>query len=84
MCNYVYFDYPSIYISILFNMLYDNAVAEAMYKIIKTEFVFNKIFSSLDELSTLLFDYVNWFNNFIIHGSLGYLSPIQYKHVAFN
>ena len=63
---------------------YDNAVAEAMYKIIKTEFAFNKIFSSLDELSTLLFDYVNWFNNFRIHGSLGYLSPMQYKRLAFN
>ena len=63
---------------------YDNDVAEAMYKTIKTEFAFNKIFSSLDELSTLLFDYVNWFNNFRIHGSLGYLSPMQYKHLAFN
>ena len=29
---------------------YDNAVAEAGYKIIKTEFAFNRIFNSLEEL----------------------------------
>ncbi|WP_296561408.1 IS3 family transposase, partial [uncultured Acetobacterium sp.] len=26
-----------------------------------------------------LFDYVHWFNNDRIHGSLGYLSPVDYK-----
>ncbi|WP_146869491.1 DDE-type integrase/transposase/recombinase, partial [Clostridium butyricum] len=29
---------------------YDNAVAEASYKIIKTEFAFNRVFNSLEEL----------------------------------
>lgn len=58
---------------------YDNAVAEATYKIIKTEFAFNRIFSSLEELELELFDYVNWYNNIRIHGSLGYLTPTQYK-----
>ena len=38
---------------------YDNAVAEATYKIIKTEFAFNRIFNSFEELETDLFDYVN-------------------------
>lgn len=58
---------------------YDNAVAEATYKIIKTEFAFNKVFKSLEELDYLLFDYVNWFNNIRIHGSLNYLTPAEYK-----
>lgn len=58
---------------------YDNAVAEAMYKIIKTEFAFNKVFKSFEELEYLLFDYVNWYNNFRLHSSLGYLSPAEYK-----
>ena len=31
---------------------YDNAVAEATYKIIKTEFAFNRIFESFEELET--------------------------------
>lgn len=58
---------------------YDNAVAEATYKIIKTEFVKNSAFSSLEELQYELADYVNWFNNYRIHSSLHYLSPKQYR-----
>ena len=58
---------------------YDNAVAEAAYKIIKTEFAFNRIFNSSAELELELFDYVNWYNNIRIHGSLGYLTPIKFK-----
>lgn len=58
---------------------YDNAVAEATYKIFKTELCFNRIFDSFQQLELELFDYVNWFNNHRIHGSLNYLTPIQYK-----
>ena len=58
---------------------YDNAVSEATYKIFKTEFVMNNSFNSLDELKLKLKDYVLWFNNIRIHGSLGYLSPVQFK-----
>lgn len=59
---------------------YDNAVAEATFKTIKTEFVNGQVFSSQQELDLELFDYVNWFNNFRIHGSLDYLTPKEYKH----
>ncbi|MEK4936036.1 IS3 family transposase [Bacillus sp. FSL K6-0042] len=58
---------------------YDNAVAEATYKIFKTEFVRDRHFTSLEELILELNDYVNWFNNVRIHGTLGYLSPVQYR-----
>ena len=58
---------------------YDNAVAEATYKILKTEFAINKSFDSLDQLKSELADYVHWFNNSRIHGSLGYLSTVQFK-----
>ena len=58
---------------------YDNAVAEATYKIIKTEFAFNRIFNDFEELEIELFDYVNWYNNIRIHGSLGYKTPIEYR-----
>lgn len=63
---------------------YDNAVSEATYKIFKTEFVMNKTFNSIHELKFQLSDYVHWFNNFRIHGSLGYLSPVDFKklHLA--
>lgn len=58
---------------------YDNAVAEATFKIIKTEFVYGETFENLDELNYKLYDYVNWFNNHRIHSSLGYKTPYQYK-----
>ena len=58
---------------------YDNAVAEATFMIIKTEFVRGKHFTSLEELAKEFRDYVHWFNHIRIHGTLGYLSPIEYK-----
>ncbi|MDD4753165.1 MAG: IS3 family transposase [Desulfitobacteriaceae bacterium] len=58
---------------------YDNAVAEATFKIIKTEFVNSQIFENLDKLKCQLADYVNWFNNYRIHSSLGYLTPYEYR-----
>lgn len=38
---------------------YNNAVAEATFKIIKTEFVTGKVFRSLKKLQYELVDYVN-------------------------
>ena len=58
---------------------YDNAVAEATYKIVKTEFAFNRRFEDFEELERELFDYVNWYNNIRIHGSLDYQTPVQYR-----
>ena len=57
----------------------DNAVAESMYKICKTEFVYNHQFTSLEQLRIELAHYVNWFNNVRIHGTLGYLTPNEYR-----
>lgn len=58
---------------------YDNAVAEATFKIIKTEFVKNQTFLNLANLKLQLADYVNWFNNHRIHSSLDYLTPVKYR-----
>jgi len=62
---------------------YDNAVAEAAFKVVKTEFAFNKIFNSFEELENQLFDYVNWYNNHRIHGSLDYLTPTNYRRLMY-
>lgn len=59
---------------------YDNAVAEATFKIIKTEFVNQYTFDNLDELKLELSDYINWFNNLRIHSSLNYLTPSEYRN----
>ena len=58
---------------------YENAVAEATYTIITTEFAFNKRFESHEELELELFDDVNWYNNVRIHGSLGYKTPVEFR-----
>ena len=58
---------------------YDNAVAEAGYKIIKTEFAFNRIFNSLEELKIEIRSYVLWYNNKRIHSSLNYMTPVEYR-----
>ena len=73
---------------------YDNAVAEATYKVIKTEFVKNQRFETHEQLGYELADYVNGspgsakhhpqllgngYNNHRIHSSLGYLSPVEYR-----
>lgn len=58
---------------------YDNAVAEATFKIIKTEFVRQKTFANLHELKIQLADYVNWFNHHRIHSALGYCTPVEYR-----
>jgi len=57
---------------------YDNAVAESMNNIVKTEFTFGRRFEDLDEFKLYWFDYVNWYNNIRIHGSLGYLTPSEW------
>lgn len=58
---------------------YDNAVVEAGYKIIKTEFAFNRIFKSLAELKLELRSYVLWYNNKRIHSALNYMIPVEYR-----
>ncbi len=58
---------------------YDNAVAEATFKVIKTEFIKGRHYESLEELNRELSDYVHWFNHHRIHSTLGYTSPVTYK-----
>lgn len=61
---------------------YDNAVAEATFKIFKTEFVYGKNFDTLCQLRHELADYVDWFNNARIHGSLNYLTPMEFRQLT--
>jgi len=58
---------------------YDNAVIESSINIIKIEFVNRRTFHSLDEFKLFWFDYVNWYNNVRIHGSLNYKTPNESK-----
>lgn len=52
---------------------YDHAVAEATFKIIKTEFIKGQKYENLEQLPYELSEYVNWSNNHRIHSSLSYM-----------
>lgn len=58
---------------------YDNAVAEATFKSIKTEFVQNHLFHTLQELKAQFGAYVWWFNHQRLHSTLAYMTPVEYK-----
>ena len=57
---------------------YDKAVAEATYKTIKTEFVYQHEFASLEELTAKWKAFVWWYNHIRLHSTLGYLPPMEY------
>lgn len=59
---------------------YDNAVAEATFKTIKTEFVYGEVFDSIHQLHAMFADYVHWYNNFRLHSSLGYVPPNSFLY----
>ena len=58
---------------------YDNAVAEATFKTIKTEFVKNEIFTNTNELRQRFSAYAYWYNYNRLHSSLGYLTPMAFN-----
>jgi len=58
---------------------YDNVVAEATFKVFKTEFICGRNFDNLQQLELEFADYVHWFNTIRIHGSLNYLTPAEFR-----
>lgn len=58
---------------------YDNAVAEATFKTIKFEFVYQKRFEVLNQLHQEFKAYVWWYNNKRLHSTLGYISPAEHR-----
>ena len=53
--------------------------SEAANKVIKTEFIYQRKFETLMQLKLELEEYVYWYNNIRIHGSLDYLTPVEYR-----
>lgn len=58
---------------------YDNAVDESTNKILKAEFVYRETFCTTRELQVKLADYVHWYNNFRMHSTLGYMTPVEFR-----
>lgn len=61
------------------DFLFGSIVAEATFKVFKTEFANGAHFSSLEQLALDLDGFVHWFNNIRIHGKLGYLRIVEFK-----
>lgn len=58
---------------------YDNAVVEATFKSIKTEFVYPTRFETRQHLKQELSVYAWWFNNKRYPQTLNYLTPVRYR-----
>lgn len=64
---------------------YDNALAENLWMITKTECIRGRVFATRAEANLALFEYIDGFyNSRRIQKRLGYLSPIEFeeKHYA--
>lgn len=59
---------------------YDNAYVESWFGSLKKEWIYRNTYSSLDQLTALVFEYIEvWYNKKRRHSSLGFLSPVEYK-----
>ncbi|MBB6418555.1 IS3 family transposase [Streptomyces sp. AK010] len=64
---------------------YDNALAENLWMIIKTECIRGRVYATRAEANLALFEYIDGFyNSRRIQKRLGYLSPVEFeeKHYA--
>lgn len=63
---------------------HDNAVDESTNRIPKAELVHRETFGTTRELRTKLSDYVHRYNNFRIHSTLGYMSPVEFREAGLS
>lgn len=62
----------------MFGDSYDNALAESVVGLYKTECVkIDGPFRSADDLELATLSWVHWFNENRLHSSIGYLTPIE-------
>jgi putative transposase len=62
---------------------YDNSVMENFFGILKSEFYYNRRFSSIEQFSKELSEYIDYYNNRRIKVKLKGLSPVQFRTQSF-
>ena len=62
---------------------YDNSVIENFFGILKSEFYHNQDFSSVEQFSKELSDYIDYYNNRRIKVKLKGLGPVQFRTQSF-
>lgn len=63
---------------------YDNAVDESTNGILKAELIHREAFGTTRGLRAKFSDYVHWYNNFRIHSTLGYMSPVEFRKAGLS
>ena len=59
---------------------YDNACVESFFSTAKRECIYRKEYATIDEVKQDLFEYIELFyNRKRMHGSLGHMSPVEYR-----
>lgn len=64
------------------DIIIQSPLMQNIIKLMKTKFVYQNKFETLEELQLELAEYVYWYNNLRIHGSLGYLTPMEYRELS--
>src|SRR5262249_3239370 len=63
---------------------YDNALAESVVGLYKTECVkIDGPFRTVDELELATLSWVHWFNEKRLHSSIGYLTPVEAEQTYY-
>ena len=63
---------------------HDSAVDESADGIPRAELARREAFGTMRELRAKLSDYVHWYNNFRIHSTLGYMSPVEFRKAGLS
>ena len=61
---------------------HDDAVVESTSRILERELVAGGRFASEEELRAALFDWADWYDDFRIHSTLGYMSPVEFREAG--
>ena len=62
---------------------WDNSVAESFFGTLKTEWVFDKVYTTREEARRDIVDYIEMFyNSKRRHSYLGYFSPAQFEKIV--
>ena len=61
----------------------DNAVMENFFGLLKSELLYLREFSSMEEFKVELEKYINYYNNVRIKSKLKGMSPVQYRKHSY-
>ena len=62
----------------------DSAVDVSTNRILKVELARRETLGTARELRARLSDYAHWYNNFRIHSTLGYMSPVEFRDAGLS